>query len=118
MEKFGLIFDPEDPDISLGFGDENENLFAVELSQIDVNQSVSEVVAKNLPSSSFMDFEVAPEVSAANAVGDMRVPCDFCGRKFNPDVSLKHVPICQRNYEKRYGPVRRGTVFAKKSQPM
>lgn len=37
IEKFSLIFDPEDPDLSLGRADENEGLFAVELSQIDVN---------------------------------------------------------------------------------
>lgn len=49
-------------------------------------------------------------------VADERVPCDFCGRKFNPDVSLKHVPICQRNYEKKHGPIsRRKTMHPKKS---
>ena len=59
-----------------------------------------------------MDFEIAQDASlimnvngaSANAaagglateheVADVRVPCDFCGRKFNPDVSLKHIPIC------------------------
>jgi len=40
-----------------------------------------------------MDFEVAPEVSN-NANNNVRMQCDFCGRKFNPDVVLKHVPIC------------------------
>ena len=54
-----------------------------------------------------MDFEIAQDASliinTASTAGalaneheaaDGRVPCDFCGRKFNPDVSLKHIPIC------------------------
>lgn len=61
-----------------------------------------------------LDFELAKDVIIEegdsmqdSVVADVRVPCDYCGRKFNPDVSLKHVPICKRNYEKKHGPMRK-----------
>jgi len=61
-----------------------------------------------------MEFELGHDTSLAvgdQAVADVRVPCDFCGRKFNPDVSLKHVPICMRNYEKKHGPISRRSTL-------
>jgi len=38
---------------------------------------------------------------------DIRIPCDFCGRKFNPDRVNKHMFICnkirKRNKVKKRG---------------
>ena len=65
-----------------------------------------------------MEFELEAEGTAA-ATQDfdpqklsqaVRITCDYCGRGFDPDASLRHIPICQRNYEKKHGPLRRGTV--------
>jgi len=27
---------------------------------------------------------------------DTRVPCKFCGRKFNEEAANRHIPICER----------------------
>ncbi len=65
-----------------------------------------------------MEFEVVPELAGDEQNGsfmqDMRVACEHCGRKFNPDVALKHVPICKRNFEKKHGPVRNSLLASRK----
>jgi len=51
-------------------------------------------------------MDVGPKVGAGTKKEvDDRIPCDFCERRFHADVVLKHIVICQRNYEKKFGPV-------------
>ena len=66
-----------------------------DISLIEASRSYSDVGGLSLSNrlqSSVMDFEMAKDTTVES--NDVRVPCDYCGRKFNPDVSLKHVPIC------------------------
>ena len=91
--------------------DEDLSILMGDISIIDRSQS--EIVG--LQSSSFanlIDFEVQNEVIPEEEYEgeikdhvDMRVPCDYCGRKFNPRIVIKHIQICKANYEKRYGPL-------------
>lgn len=77
---------------------EDHSLFMADISLIEASRSYSDVAGLSLNNrlqSSVMDFEMAKDVTIESKVAtDVRVPCDYCGRKFNPDVSLKHVPIC------------------------
>lgn len=67
VEKFKILPDLDNPDGSIDFLEHEASLFAVDLSHIDGSRSYSEVggglLSKTLQQSSFMDFEVAPEVS-------------------------------------------------------
>ena len=91
-----------------------------DLSMIEPGQrSMSDIAGINMPanrlrSTSKPDFYPPREEENQSSArldtepeADGRIPCEFCGRKFNPEVSLKHVPICRRNYEKKHGPLRR-----------
>lgn len=93
---------------------ENEDLSELigDISLIDRSQS--EVVGFQPSCVTYIDFEVQNEVipeeeyeGEVRESVDMRVPCNYCGRKFDPQVSLKHIPICKTNFEKKYGPLPR-----------
>ena len=97
---------PDDEEFS---AQEDLSLLMGDISIIDRSQS--EIAG--LQSSSFahfIDFEVQNEVIPEEEYEgeikdhvDMRVPCDYCGRKFNPRIVVKHIQICKANFEKRYG---------------
>ena len=63
-----------------------------------------------------MEFDLADEATNAQDVQAnmnqvVRITCDFCGRGFDPDASLRHIPICQKNFEKKHGPMRKSALL-------
>ena len=70
---------------------------SADISRIEFSKSFSEVTTSvaELNNHPFQPFDPIQEESMSPTdTVDRRIPCDFCGRKFAPDVSVKHVPIC------------------------
>ena len=102
IEKFQLLVDDDAPG---QVPDMSADMSAIEFSKSFSEVAYSTVALDNIQ---YQPFEAIAEepLSPQDDGVDRRIPCGFCGRKFNADVSLKHVPICQKNYEKKHGPVK------------